>query len=42
MLNEKPYYLYTELNVIRVIRPKKNYIFGEYVEDNNIMNIKRM
>jgi hypothetical protein len=32
----------TELNVVRAIRPKKDDIFGEYVEDNNIMNNKRM
>jgi len=40
MHNEKPHCLYTELNVVRVIRPKKDDIFGEYMEDNNIMNIK--
>jgi len=41
--NEKPYCLYTYLNVVRAIRPeKKDDIFGEYVDDNNIINIKRI
>jgi hypothetical protein len=42
MHNEKPNCLRTELKVVRVIRPKMDDIFGEYVEDNNIMNIKRI
>jgi hypothetical protein len=34
MHNEKPHSLYTQLNVVTMIKPK-NDIFGEYVKDNS-------